>query len=119
MEIDLSKFGPTSAHGCGLCDFGLLNPPPARAPVSLYVIRAIQYDKGFLTVCGCEAGQRYESYLQKRLADIRAGRDKVWGHYWGMVIDDAERDCAIVPTIHWDGDDTVDDRRRVLAREHA
>lgn len=100
LDIDLSKFGPPSAHGCGICEHGLLNPPPVRAYIGLYIIRAIQMDKGYLQFCFCEAGERYEAYLRRKLVDIQGGREYVHGNYWKMVILDAEEDGAGLPTMH-------------------
>ena len=89
-ETDLTKFGPAWAHGCEKCKFGLINPPPVHGVyIGMYVVRAIQMDKGFLVFCDCKAGETYEKYLKARLVDIRARRDLVDGAYWKQVIEQA------------------------------
>lgn len=82
--------GPSWAAGCGLCAYGLIDPPPARIPAPLYVIRAIHLDKGYLEFCDCPAGQMQRRYLQGKLEIMIGGADRVEGHYWQAVIADAK-----------------------------
>ena len=73
------------ATGCGLCSFGLLNPPSLRNGMSLYESVLAAFHAGALDFCECQAGQAKQRWLVNL-----AGRYKSDGQQIEQYRQDAE-----------------------------
>lgn len=73
------------AHGCGQCQFGLIDPP-AEVKGNLIQVRQAQANMGELSFCACKAGQMY----RKRLTG-----------YCGEYEEPSQEGG---PSVHWEGE---------------
>lgn len=65
------------ALGCDHCTFGVIDPPPPKLCVPLYILRAFHLQFGLLAVCDCRAGQAYERYLRRVWQDVLAKEEHI------------------------------------------
>lgn len=107
---EITDNGPEGAHGCPLCEFGIVTAPEITGAVPLYLERLVQAVDGDITFCGCQAGRHYRVSLRNRRQEMieqmkQDGRgtvkvdDPVSVARVLIGIEQAKR----VPTVHADG----------------